>query len=169
MCCARRNADCDVANVELSDPVDRGDPDARVLGGDAFEHTPHLFVREALVSFVVEPGDLLSIGVIADDPMENANAARSGMLDSYSNLVERDLLLADLAKDDGGTASDRRQHVDAITVVDRLRCIDEITVDCQAHALEEGGQRRKSIGDGAAQLGLRDDVGNELERRALTS
>jgi hypothetical protein len=169
MRCARRNADCDVANVELSDSVDRGDPDARVLGGDAFEHTPHLFVREALVSFVVEPGDLLSIGVIADDPVENANAARSGMLDGYSNLVERDLLLDDLAKNDGGTARDRRQHVDAITVVDRLRCIDEITVDCQAHALEEGRQRRKSIGDGAAQLGLRDDVGNELERRALTS
>ena len=169
MCRARRNADRDVTDGELADSVNRSDAGTRVLGGDGLEHALHLFVRKALVSFVVEPGDLLSIGVIADDPMENANAARSGMLDSYSNLVERDLLLADLAKDDGGTASDRRQHVDAITVVDRLRCIDEITVDCQAHALEEGGQRRKSIGDGAAQLGLRDDVGNELERRALTS
>ena len=87
MRCARRNADCDVANVELSDSVDRGDPDARVLGGDAFEHTPHLFVREAVVGFVVEPGDLLSVGMVSNDPMKDANATCSGMLDRFADLI----------------------------------------------------------------------------------
>ena len=51
-------------------------------------HALHLFVREALVSFVVEPRDLLCVGVITNDSMEDANAAGSRVLDGFSDLVE---------------------------------------------------------------------------------
>ena len=88
MCCARRDADCNVPNAELSDPMDRGDPDARMFGGHAFEHALHLFVREALVGLVVEPGDLFAVGVIADDSMEDANASRSWVLHRLSDFIE---------------------------------------------------------------------------------
>ena len=88
MCRARRNADRDVTDGELADSVDRSDAGTRVLGGDGLEHALHLFVRKALVSFVVEPGDLLSVGVITNDAMEDANAACSRMLDCFSDLVE---------------------------------------------------------------------------------
>ena len=77
--------------------------------------------------------------------------------------------MTDFADHDGRAASDRRQHVDAITVVQRLHRVDELTIDRQAHALEQGGKRREPTGDGAAKLGLRDAFGSELERRALAS
>ena len=88
MCCARRDADCNVPNAELSNSMDRGDPDARVFGSHAFEHALHLLVREALVGLVVEPGDLFAVGVIADDSMEDANASRSWVLHRLSDFIE---------------------------------------------------------------------------------
>jgi len=77
--------------------------------------------------------------------------------------------VAYLADDDWRATSDRRQHVDAITVVQRLRRVDELAIDRQAHALEEGRERREPIDDSAAQLDLGNAFGSELERRALAS
>ena len=88
MCCARRDADCNVPNAELSDSMDRGDPDALMFGGHAFEHALHLFVREALVGLVVEPGDPFAVGVIPNDSMEDANASRSWVLHRLSDFIE---------------------------------------------------------------------------------
>jgi len=88
MCCAGRNADRGVPDGELADSVDRGDPYTRMLGHDALEHALHLFVCEALVRFVVESGDLLSVRMITNDSMEDTDAAGSWMLDRFSDLVE---------------------------------------------------------------------------------
>ena len=47
--------------------MDGGKSDTRVLGEDAFEHTRHLFARQALMGFVVKPLNLLAVRVVADD------------------------------------------------------------------------------------------------------
>jgi hypothetical protein len=120
--------------------VDRGDPDAGMLGDNSVEDSLHLFVGEALMCLVIEPGDLDSVGVITNNPFKNANATRSGMLDGFANLIEGDLLVADPAKNDGGAAGHRGQHVDAVAVVERLRRVDEIPIDRQTHALDESRQ-----------------------------
>jgi len=76
-------------------------------------------------------------------------------------------LITDLAKNDGRAAGNRWQHVDTISVVKRLRCVDEVTIDSQAHAFEKSRQRRKSIDDGHPELGLGRAFRRELEHRAL--
>ena len=85
---ARRDADSDVADTEPADSMDSGNPDSSVLGGDALEHNPHLLVSQALVGFVVESRDPLPVGVIPDDAMEDANPARSWMLNRLSYFIE---------------------------------------------------------------------------------
>lgn len=64
------------------------DANAVVLGGDAFEHTLHLFESQALMRFVVEPGHLVSVGVVANDSMEDADATGSGVLNRFADLIE---------------------------------------------------------------------------------
>ena len=98
---AHRDADRNLSDAELADSMDCCNPDSGVLDGDAFEHEPHLLVRKTLMSFVVEPGDLLSVGVITDDAMEDANPACSRMLNRFSHFIERDLFVADPTKNDG--------------------------------------------------------------------
>ena len=68
--------------------MDGSDSDVRMLGDDAFEDQPHFFLRQVLVCFVVESGDLLPIGVVTDDAVEDTNASGTGMLDRPTNLVE---------------------------------------------------------------------------------
>lgn len=130
----RRHADRDVTDAELANSMDRGNPDARVLGNDAFEHTIHFFLGEGFVGFVVEPEDLFPVGVITDDPMENADAARSGMLDCFADFVERDFLVDDPTRNDRRATGHGRQYVDTVAIVDRLRCVDKIAVHRQSHA-----------------------------------
>ena len=84
---ARRDADRDVANPERADAMNGGDSYACILGSNALEHSLHLFVCEAVVGFVVEPGDLLSVGMVANDPMKDANATCSRMLDRFADFI----------------------------------------------------------------------------------
>ena len=88
MRCARRNTDRNIANAEVSNSVHGGDPDARMLGCNTFEHALHFLDRKALVGFVVEPGNLFTVGVVTHDPMEDADTARARMLDGFSDFVE---------------------------------------------------------------------------------
>lgn len=169
VCRARRNADCHVADAKPSNSVDRGDPNAGMLGDNSVEDSLHLFVCEALMRLVVEPGDLLCVGVITNNPFKNANPTRSGVLDGFANLIEGDLLVADPAKNDGGAAGHRGQHVDTVAVMERLRRVDEIAIDRQTHALDEGCQGRESLDDSAPELGLGHALRLELERRAIAS
>jgi hypothetical protein len=140
-----------------------------VLPGYTVEDTPHFFLGEAFVSLVVEPRNLLPVRVVPNHPMEDTNAAGAGMLHSFADLIEGDLLVANPAQNDGRTPGDGRQDVDAVTILKRLRRVDEITIHCEAHALEERRQRRESIDDGATELGLRDARGGKLERRAVAA
>ena len=84
---ARRDADRDVSDPERADSMNGGDSYACILGSNALEHSLHLFVCEAVVGFVVEPGDLLSVGMVANDPMKDANATGSRMLDRFADFI----------------------------------------------------------------------------------
>ena len=130
----RRHADRNVTDVERAHPMDRRNPNARVLGDDAFEHTIHFFLSKGFVGFVVEPGDLFPIGVVTDDPMENTNATRSRVLDRFANFIERDFLADDPARNARRSAGHGRQYIDTIAIVKRLRRVDKITVHRQSHA-----------------------------------
>ena len=167
MCGAHCDADRDVSNAEPPDPMGRSDPDVRMLGPNTLQHQAHLFVREAFVGFIVEPGDRLSARMVTDDTEEDADAPRSGALNRFSDFVERDLLIADPAKNDGRTAGNRWHDVDAIAIAKHFARIDEISVDRQPHAFDEGPERRKPGRDRLAQIGLRHAWGGELERGTL--
>ena len=96
VCRARRDADRHIADRELTGSMSRSDSNAGVVGSDALEHSCHLFFCEAFVRLVVESGNLVSIGMIADDAEEDTDSARSRMLDRSPDFVERDRLIADL-------------------------------------------------------------------------
>ena len=164
--CARRHANRNVTDAELANPMDGCDSDTGMFPRDAFEHAHHLTVRQALVSFVVEPGHRLPVCVIADDTVEDANPAGCGVLDGSANFVERNRLGAHLAKSDRGAAGNWRKNVHPIAVTNRLRGVHEVTIDCQSHALEERRQRWKSAAHQATQLVLRQAWRLDLEGRA---
>ena len=67
VCGARCDTNGDVTDAQFADPMNRGNPDASLLRGHAFEDARHFFERKALVRFVVESGDLFSVSVVAND------------------------------------------------------------------------------------------------------
>lgn len=163
---ARCDTNSDVSDAQLADPMNRGNPDASVLRGHAFEDARHFFERKALVRFVVESGDLFSISVVANDTMEDTNATGTRVLDGFANHIDRDVFSAQLAQNDRRPTGNRGQNVDAVTFSKGLRRLDEVAVDRESHALEETAERWKPIDDLATQLFLRHALLPELERRA---
>lgn len=89
---------------------------------------------------VVEPGDGFAVSMVANDAMEDADGAGTGVLDGFSHLVEGDFLVADCAQDDGRTPSNRWHQVDAVPIDKGLRRIDEVTIDRKPHTLDEDPQ-----------------------------
>ena len=130
----RRDADRNTTDVERANPMDRRNPNARVLGDHAFEHTVHFFLSEGFMGFVVEPGNLFPVGVVTDDPMENTNAARSRVLDRFANFIEQDFLVDDPTRNARRSTGHGRQYIDTIAIVKRLPRVDKITVHRQSHA-----------------------------------
>lgn len=100
VCGAHCNTNGNVADAKLADPMNRGNPDASVLRGHAFEHARHLFERKALVRFIVESSDSFSISVIANDTMEDTNPTGTRVLHGSANLIDRDVFSAQLGQND---------------------------------------------------------------------
>ena len=111
----------------------------------------------------------MTIRVVANYAVENANTTGRRVLDSLSYLIEGDLLGAYLAQDNRRAAGDRRQDVDAVAILNCVRSVDEIAVDRQAHALEEGRQGGEPIDDRSAEIALGYALGLEIERRAFAA
>jgi hypothetical protein len=86
-----------VADLETADAMHCCNARARVLRDDAVQHPAHLFVGQALVGLVVETRYRFPVGMVADHPMEDADAPCARVIDRFSSLVERDLSLCDAA------------------------------------------------------------------------
>ena len=65
MSCTHRHADSDVTDAELTNPVDRGDSDTRVLGSDALDIAAD--VKEAYAGRLVLQVTALHLRGILDE------------------------------------------------------------------------------------------------------
>jgi hypothetical protein len=127
-----------------------------MLRVDAFEDPFHLLEREALVGLIIEAGDLFAFGVVANHARENADRTRPAVCNRVSHLVERDVIIADPAEGNRSSTGDGWQQVDAVSITDLLGIVDEISIDGEAHTLEEGRDRRITLRYSPTKIPLRD-------------
>ena len=166
---ARGDADGHFAHRKIAHPMDGRNRRPGMLAGDPFQHAPHLLFSKALVRFVLEARHGLAVSVVPNDAVEDADAARTCMLDRNADTVERDLFVGHGADHDRCASGYGRQDVDSVSVPKCLVRFDEISVHRQPHALEELRERWKALSDGISQSRLWDARLIELERRAVAA
>lgn len=166
---ARCYANRDVSDLKLTNPMNRREPDRRMLGHDAFEHALHLLERKAFVCLVVESSHVFALSIVAHHAGKDANPARPPMRDGLSHLIEGDFSITDPTEDDRSSTRDGGQQVNAVPVTDLLGIVDEITIDGESHALKEVSDRRIALGYSSTKVDLRNGRGRELEGRSLAA
>ena len=162
-------ANRDVSDLELTNPVNRREPDPHMLGHDAFEHALHLLEREAFVRLVVESSHVFALSIVAHYAGKHADPARTAMRDGLSYLIERNFGITDPAEDDRSSTRNGGQQVNAVSIADLLGVVDEVSIDGESHTLEEVSDRRIALGHSPAKVDLRDGRGRELEGRSLAA